>query len=90
MRKTILVAAVPVCWSLPALIAPAGGTATVGSIMNLSNNFMGALAPAVTGFLVRGAGSFEVPVVPAGCVLLAGIASFVPLLGRIETLPEPA
>jgi hypothetical protein len=32
------------CWSLPSLVAPAGGVGSVGSLMNLANNLMGAAA----------------------------------------------
>ena len=53
-----LAAAAPVCWSLPALIAPAGGAGTVGGIMNFANNLMGAIAPIATGLLVGATQSF--------------------------------
>ena len=85
-----LAAAAPVGWSLPTLIAPKGGVGTVGSIMNFANNLMGAVAPIVTGYVVARTQSFASAFVVAGIVLLAGMASFIFLLGRIEPLPEPA
>jgi len=85
-----LAAAAPVGWSLPALIAPQGGVATVGSIMNLANNVMGAIAPAVTGWLLGGTQSFHSAFLVAGMVLMVGIGAFAFLLGRIESLPGPA
>lgn len=85
-----LSAAAPVAWSLPSLIAPKGGVGAVGGLMNFSNNMMGVVAPIVTGFIVGRTHSFIGVFLVAGLVLLAGVASFVLLLGRIEALPGPA
>ncbi|QEL55698.1 MFS transporter [Chromobacterium paludis] len=84
-----LAAAAPVGWSLPSLIAPRGGTGTVGGIMNFANNMMGAVAPIVTGLIVGATHSFTNAFLVAGCMLAVGILAFVFLLGRIEQLPEP-
>jgi len=84
-----LAAAAPVGWSIPSLIAPKGGTATVGGIMNFANNMMGVIAPIVTGYIVKVTDSFSSAFGIAGVVLLIGIASYVFVLGRIETIPEP-
>lgn len=78
-----------VVWSLPSLIAPKGGAGTVGGIMNFANNMMGVVAPIVTGYVVGRYHSFTVTFLIAGSVLLAGIAAYIFLLGRIEALPEP-
>lgn len=86
---TGLSAAAPVAWSLPSLIAPKGGVGAVGGLMNFSNNMMGVVAPIVTGFVVGRTRSFVDAFLVAGLVLVAGIVSFVFLLGRIEPLPEP-
>ncbi|WP_434634507.1 MFS transporter [Chromobacterium sp. CV08] len=84
-----LAAAAPVGWSLPSLIAPRGGTGTVGGIMNFANNMMGAVAPIVTGLIVGATHSFANAFLVAGCMLVIGILAFVFLLGRIEPLPGP-
>jgi len=84
-----LSAAAPVGWSLPSLIAPRGGTGTVGAIMNFANNMMGVAAPIVTGYIVGKTQSFDGAFLVAGVALLAGIASFVFLLGPIEPVPDP-
>jgi MFS family permease len=76
-------------WSLPSLIAPKGGVGTVGGLMNFGNNLMGAAAPIATGFIVGATGSFGNAFLLAGVILVVGILSFVFLLGRIETIPEP-
>jgi len=57
--------------------------------MNFFNNLMGAIAPAVTGFVVGATNSFSVAFLVAGIVLLIGIFSFVVVLGKIEPIPEP-
>jgi len=85
-----LAAAAPVGWSIPSLIAPRGGTGAIGGVMNFLNNLMGAVAPAVTGFLVGATNSFTSAFLVAGVVLLIGIFSYVVVLGRIEPIPEPA
>jgi len=84
-----LAAASPVCWSLPALIAPKGGVGTLGGVMNFANNMMGVVAPIVTGYILSTTHSFADAFAVAGLVALAGIASFAFLLGPIEPLPEP-
>ncbi|HEY6452619.1 MAG TPA: MFS transporter, partial [Steroidobacteraceae bacterium] len=85
-----LAAAAPVCWSLPSLIAPRGGVASVGSLMNLSNNLMGAAAPVVTGYIVAATHSFTDAFLTAAAILVAGIIAFVVVLRRIEPIPDPA
>ena len=89
LALTGLSAAAPVAWSLPSLIGPKGGVGAVGGIMNFANNMMGVVAPIVTGFLVQRTHSFVGVFLVAGIVLLAGVASFLFLLGRIQPLPEP-
>lgn len=84
-----LAAAAPVGWSIPSLIAPRGGAGTIGGVMNFANNLMGAIAPAVTGFLVGETNSFSIAFLVAGVVLIVGIFSYVVLLGRIEPIAEP-
>ena len=84
-----LAAAAPVGWSLPSLIAPRGGTGTVGGIMNFANNMMGAVAPIVTGIIVGNTHSFTNAFLIAGFMLLLGVLSFLFLLGRIEPIAEP-
>lgn len=84
-----LAAAAPVGWSLPSLIAPHGGTGTVGGIMNFANNMMGAVAPIVTGYIVGSTHSFTNAFLVAGVMLIIGMLAFVFLLGRIEAIAEP-
>ena len=84
-----LAAAAPVCWSLPALVGPVGGTGTVASIMNFGNNLMGAAGPIVTGYIVARTHSFSYAFGTAGTVLLVGLMSFVFLMGKVEPIQDP-
>jgi sugar phosphate permease len=84
-----LAAAAPAGWSIPALIAPKGGAATVGGIMNFLNSVTGIAAPIVTGFIVGATQSFSRAFLLAGVMLAIGIVSYVFVLGRIEQIPDP-
>ena len=57
--------------------------------MNFANNMMGVVAPIVTGFVVGRTHSFVDAFLVAGLVLVAGVASFLFLLGPIQPLPDP-
>jgi MFS family permease len=84
-----LAAAAPVGWSIPSLIAPRGGTATIGGIMNFLNNMMGVVAPVATGYIVGATGSFAGAFLAAGVILVIGIVAFVFILGRLEPISDP-
>jgi ACS family D-galactonate transporter-like MFS transporter len=84
-----LAAAAPVGWSIPSLIAPKGGTGTIGGIMNFLNNMMGVVAPVTTGYVVGATHSFTGAFLIAGIVLIVGIAAFVFLLGSLVPIPDP-
>ena len=84
-----LAASAPVGWSIPGLIAPPGSTARVAGIMNFVANLPGVLAPVVTGYLVGSSQSFRRPFLVAAAVLVAGILSYIFLLGEIEMIPGP-
>jgi sugar phosphate permease len=84
-----LSAAAPVASSIVSLISPRGATATIGGIVNLTNNLMGVAAPVITGFIVGFTHSFAGAFLVAGLVLLVGIFSYLVVLGRIEPIPDP-
>jgi MFS family permease len=84
-----LAAAAPVGWSIPSLIAPRGGTATIGGIMNFLNNMMGVVAPITTGYIVGATQSFTGAFLVAGIVLVIGIVAYVFILGRLEPIADP-
>ncbi len=80
----------PVAWSIPGLIAPRNSTGQIGGIMNLFGNLTSFAAPVATGFIVARTGSFSAAIVTAALILLVGIAAYVFVLGRIETIAEPS
>jgi MFS family permease len=57
--------------------------------MNQSNQLAAIVAPIVTGYLSTWDHSFRSAFLVAGIVLLAGIASYIFLLGRIERVQLP-
>lgn len=85
-----LAASAPVGWSIPGLIAPRGSVARVAGIMNFVANLPAILAPVITGYLVGNSQSFRRPFLLAAAVLVAGILSYLFLLGKIEPIPGPA
>ena len=90
VRKTVLVTGMLFGlsgWSIPSLIAPKGGTGTIGGIMNFANNLMGVVAPVTTGYIVGLTNSFNGAFFVAGAVLLAGILSYVGTVGPDRANP---
>lgn len=87
---TGLAASAPVGSSCVSLIAPRGGTATIGGIVNFCNNLTGIAAPIITGLVVGATHSFVGAFFIAGVVLVVGIFFYTVVLGRIEPIPEPA
>jgi MFS family permease len=69
------------CWALASVIAPRHCTASLGSIQNCGGYIGGALAPAVTGFIVQDTGTF----VPA--LLVSAAIGFVCTLSYIFVVP---
>jgi MFS transporter, ACS family, D-galactonate transporter len=84
-----LAAAAPVGWSIPSLIAPAGGVGRFGGILNFGNQLSAIVAPIFTGYVVSATHSFAWAFVAATVFLLIGIAGYVLLLGRIEPIVDP-
>ncbi len=84
-----LAAAAPVGWSIPSLIAPRGGTGSIGGIMNFFNNMMGAAAPIATGYIVAMTHSFTGAFLAAGIMLIIGIVAYVFILGRLDPIADP-
>jgi ACS family D-galactonate transporter-like MFS transporter len=85
-----LSAASPVGWSIPSLIAPRESVGTLGGILNFGNQLSAIAAPIVTGYVAQTTHSFFWAFGVAAIFLGVGIAGYVFLLGRIETIAEPA
>jgi ACS family D-galactonate transporter-like MFS transporter len=74
----------PVVWSIPSLIAPAGSTGRVAGLMNCAGALAAIAAPLAAGIVVKTTAGFSAVFLLATVVLLAGIAAYVFILGRIE------
>ena len=85
-----LSAAAPVGWSIPSLIAPLESVGTLGGIINFGNQLSAIVAPIVTGYVVSATHSFRGAFITAAVFLAIGILAYIFLLGRIESIPEPA
>ncbi len=81
-----LAAAAPVAWSIPTLITPRNSVATAGGIINFVSQISGIAAPIVTGYLVAARHSYALAFAVSAVYLLAGIAGYIFLLGRIEPM----
>jgi sugar phosphate permease len=81
-----LSAAAPVGWSIPALIAPRGSVGKVGGIVNFVCQVSGITAQILTGYIVRATHSYALAFGIPAVYLLAGIAGYLVLLGRIEPM----
>jgi MFS family permease len=81
-----LAAASPVLWSLPSLLAPPESTGRVGAIMNQSNQIAAIVAPIATGYISTWTHSFAAAFLVSGVILFFGIASYIFLLGKIESI----
>ena len=84
-----LAASAPIAWSAPSLLAPHDSVAKVGGIMNFANQIAAISAPIVTGYLIGSGNDYSRAFVVAAFAILAGIAGYAFLLGKIERIPDP-
>jgi dipeptide/tripeptide permease len=66
---------------------PGNSVGKVGGILNTGNQIAGVVAPIITGYVVAITGSFLLAFAVAAVLLVAGIAAYIFLLGRIDTIP---
>lgn len=69
-------------WATVPVAAPGQFTASLGSIQNFGGYLGGALAPAVTGFIVARTGSFSQALLLSAAISLAGAAAYLLLVNR--------
>jgi sugar phosphate permease len=69
-------------WATVPVAAPGHFTASLGSIQNFGGYLGGALAPAVTGFIVARTGSFSQALLLSAAISLAGAAAYLLLVKR--------
>jgi len=85
-----LAAAAPVAWSVPSLIAPRESVGTLGGILNFGSQLSAIAAPIATGYVKQITHSYFWAFGAAAAFLVIGVAGYIFLLGRIETIPEPS
>ncbi len=73
-------------WALIPDIAPKPLMGLAGGLFNFATNLAGIVTPLVIGFIVSATGSFYYALVFIGCVALAGILSYVVVLGDIRRI----
>jgi MFS family permease len=73
-------------WAITQSVAPAGTVGTLAGIQNFGATFGGFIAPVVTGFLIKSTGSYTPAFVLAGLCMLAGIACYHFLIGKVEMM----
>lgn len=86
---SMLTSASSIGWSFPSLVAPRGGSGTIGAIMNTMNAAVGSVSAILTGYIVKISGSFSGAFIVAAFILVAGVCFYTLLMGRIEPIPDP-
>jgi len=76
-------------WCLPADVVDASTVATLGGTQNFFANIGSALSPIIIGALYGATGSFEVPLLLTGIVVVAGALCFGFLIKKVEPIPRP-
>lgn len=75
-------------WAIMTELSPPKLAGSVGGIMNTAGALAGILSPAITGFIVKFTGSFQLALLAGGCMLLIAALSvwiIIPELKPIET-----
>ena len=66
----------PNTWTLTQVVCARPIVGTVSGIQNFGGNLGGIVAPALTGYAVQWTGSFAIPFVVCGVVLVAGVLCY--------------
>jgi MFS family permease len=69
-------------WALTQTLMPGAAIGRISGIQNCAANVAGAVAPAVTGWLVQSTGSYDAPMRAILVMLLMGLASYAMLVRR--------
>jgi ACS family glucarate transporter-like MFS transporter len=76
-------------WCLPADVVDSSTVATLGSTQNFFSNIGSALSPIIIGALYGATGSFEVPLLLSGALLVGGALCFGILIKKVEPIRRP-
>jgi MFS transporter, ACS family, D-galactonate transporter len=74
-------------WSLVSTVAPERLIGLASGIFNGVGGIAGITGPIIIGFLLRG-GNFSLPLTFIACIALAGVCSYVFVLGKLERVVE--
>jgi MFS family permease len=81
----------PNTWTLTQVVCARPIVGTVSGIQNFGGNLGGIVAPALTGAVVQWTGSFVIPFLVCGLVLVQGVVCYWLMVNeRVEMQPEPA
>ena len=75
-------------WCLPADVVDSSTVATLGCTQNFFSNIGSALSPIIIGALYGATGTFEVPLLLTGVVVVAGALCFGFLIKKVEPIPR--
>jgi MFS family permease len=76
-------------WAITQSVAPPGSVGTLAGVQNFGATLGGFVAPLLTGFLIKATGSYTSAFVLAGLCMLAGIACYHFLIGKVEPIQIP-
>ena len=76
-------------WCLPADVVDSSTVATLGGTQNFFSNIGSALSPIIIGALYDATGTFEVPLLLTGAVVVAGALCFGFLIKKVEPISRP-
>jgi MFS transporter, ACS family, D-galactonate transporter len=73
-------------WAITQSVAPPGAVGTLAAIQNFGATSGGFIAPLITGFIIKITSSYTPAFVLAGLCMLAGIACYHFLIGKVEPM----
>ena len=82
-------ASTSILWTTCTEVAPRKLAGTLAGIMNTAGAFAGALAPIVTGFIVKITGSFQIALLVGGVMVVLAALSMLVIVGRLEPIKLP-
>ncbi len=80
-------AATSILWTTCTDVAPRAAAGSLAGIMNTAGALAGILAPTVTGFLVKITGSFRLPLLVGGCMVILAAAAMWFVVEELTPIP---
>lgn len=80
-------AATSILWTTCTDVAPRSAAGSLAGIMNTAGALAGILAPTVTGFLVKATGSFRLPLLVGGCMVILAAAAMWFVVEKLTPIP---